>query len=190
MCKIGRTNGVAFGRHVLSFNEEEKKDTTIRFIEHYGVQQYLPNYVKHGKDAKNNHKLVGAIKTIYNQLVATRHNQHLTYKNVLLSAIVSANGRRSQNHIAKTIGAHRYSIQKAVVRCIHVHYTGENIWGGLPRKCQRDVMNDEDWELIVKWWETSMIVSPNQKDVKRQRIIPKTFEQHVTHYLQESQVQF
>ncbi len=47
-------------------------------------------------------------------------------------------------------------------------------------------MNDEDHELIMKWWETTIVVSPNQKDVKRQRIAPKTFKQQVTHYLQES----
>jgi hypothetical protein len=71
-----------------------------------------------------------------------------------------------------------------VVRCIHVHHTSENIWGSLHRKC--DVVNDEDHELIMKWWETTIVVSPNQKDVKRQRIAPKTFKQQVTHYLQES----
>ncbi len=49
-------------------------------------------------------------------------------------------------------------------------------------------MNDEDRELIMEWWETSTPASPNQKDVKRQKIAPKTFEQHATHYSQESQV--
>jgi hypothetical protein len=69
-----------------------------------------------------------------------------------------------------------------VDRHIHVHHIGENIWGGLPKKCQCDVVNDEDWVLIMKWWETSTIVSPNQKDVKRRIIVPKTFEWHATHY--------
>ncbi len=103
---------------------------------------------------------------------------------------MSTNGRRSQNHIAKTIEANHCSIRKMVVRCIHVDHTCENLWGGLPKKHRCDVVNDEDRELIMKWWETSTIVSPNQKDKKRQRTVPKTFEQHATHYLQESQVQF
>jgi hypothetical protein len=89
---------------------------------------------------------------------------------------VFANVRKSQNHIAKKIRANHYSIQKVVVRHIHVHHIGENIWGGLPKKCQCDVVNDEDRELIMKWWETCTIISPNQKDVKRQIIAPKTFE--------------
>ncbi len=114
----------------------------------------------------------------------------MIYKSVLLSIVVSTNGKRSQNHITKTIGANRDSIQKTMVRRIHVHHIGENIWGSLPRKRQCDVVNDEDWELIMKWWETSMTISPNQKDVKRQKIAPKTFERHVTHYLQKSQIQF
>jgi len=115
------------------------------------VQQYLPNYVRHGKDAKSNRKLEGAIKTIYNQLATTRHNQHLIYKNVLLSIVVSTNGRRSQNHIAKIIGPNHYSIQKTMVKHIHIHHTCENIWGGLPKKHRCDVVNDENWELIMKW---------------------------------------
>jgi hypothetical protein len=41
---------------------------------HCGVQQYLPDYVRHGKDAESNPKLMGAIKTAYNKLIATRHN--------------------------------------------------------------------------------------------------------------------
>jgi hypothetical protein len=40
-----------------SFNEKEKKDTIRRFTKHCGVQQYLPNYVRHGKDVESNHKL-------------------------------------------------------------------------------------------------------------------------------------
>jgi hypothetical protein len=55
----------------------------------------------------------------------------LTYNSVLLSTIVSTNGKGSQNHIAKTIGANRDSIQKTMVRHIHVHHIGENIWGSL-----------------------------------------------------------
>jgi hypothetical protein len=77
-----------------------------------------------------------------------------------------------------------------MVKHIHIHHTCENIWGGLLRKHQCDVVSDEDQELIMKWWETSMIISPNQKDVmKWQKNVPKTFE-HVTYYLEESQVQF
>ncbi len=132
---------------------------------------------------------MGAIKTAYNQFITTRHNQHLINNNVLLFTIVFTNGKGSQNHIVKKIGANRYSIQKITAKHIHVHHIAENISGGLPMKCWCDVMNDEDHELIMKWWETSMTISPNQKDVKRQRIAPKTFEQHVTHYLQESQIQ-
>ncbi len=86
------------------------------------MQKYFPNYVSHGKDAESNHKLEGAIKIIFSQFATTRHNQHLTYKNVLLSIGVSTNGRRSQNHITKTIGANHYSIWKIVVKCIHVHH--------------------------------------------------------------------
>jgi hypothetical protein len=56
----------------------------------------------------------------YVQITTTRHAQNLTFKNVLLSTIVFANASTNQMHIAKTIGAFLYSIQKAIVRRMHV----------------------------------------------------------------------
>jgi hypothetical protein len=50
------------------------------------------------------------------------------------------------------------------------------------------VLNEKDCNLIQDWWDTTTTTSPNRKDVKRKRISAKTFEQHATHYLQESQV--
>jgi hypothetical protein len=71
---------------------------------------------------------------------------------------------------------------------IHVGQTRKNIWGGLLQKRWCDVLHEQDCNLITKWWDTTFTISPNIKDVKRRRIGVKTFEQHATHYLQESQV--
>jgi hypothetical protein len=84
MCKIGKIMVQILKGTMLSLNEKEKNDIVRRFIEHCGVQQYLLDYVKYGKDVESNHKLLDAIKTIDRQLATIRHNQHLTYKNVLL----------------------------------------------------------------------------------------------------------
>jgi hypothetical protein len=71
---------------------------------------------------------------------------------------------------------------------VHVDETNENLWGGLFWKCRCDMISEGDWEVVLKWWETSTTISPIQKDVKRKHISAKVFDKHPTHYLQEYQV--
>jgi hypothetical protein len=81
------------------------------------------------------------------QLIATRHKQHLTYKNVLLSIVVFTNGKTSQNHITKTIGANHYSIWKKWLN-VYMFTTHAKIFGeAYPRNI--DVML---WMMKIKNW--------------------------------------
>jgi hypothetical protein len=48
------------------------------------------------------------------------------------------------------------------------------------------MMNERDCEVVLKWWETTITISPIHKDVKRMHISAKVFEKHPTHYLQKS----
>jgi DNA polymerase sigma len=59
-------------------------------------------------------------------------------------------------------------------------------FGRILQKRRCDVLNEQDSDLVKKWWDIASTISPNTKDVKRRRIFVKTFEQHPTHYLQES----
>jgi hypothetical protein len=48
------------------------------------------------------------------------------------------------------------------------------------------MLDERDRDFIKKWWEIATTISPNRKDVKGRRIGLKMYEQHATHYLQES----
>ncbi len=67
---------------------------------------------------------------------------------------------------------------------------GDNILGWLPQKWHLDIVGEANHELILNFWDTSTIISPNRKDLKWQRIGVKTWEKHPTHYLQGSQVMY
>jgi hypothetical protein len=43
-----------------------------------------------------------------------------------------------------------------------------------------------DYNLVKDWWDTTTTISPNKKDVKKNKISTKIFELHATHYLHES----
>jgi hypothetical protein len=123
-----------------------------------------------------------------NILVGRRHSQHLTFKNVLLSFVVSNNVNSNQRHITRSLGASRYFVKNAVVKQFHVDQNKENFWRGMFRKRWSDTLNEENKSLILNWWETTTTISPITKDVKKRRIAINTFKSHPTHYLQESQV--
>jgi hypothetical protein len=93
-----------------SFSEKEKQDIVRKFIKHAGVQNYLPPYVRCGKEGESNLVVLEAMKSVYAQITTTRHIQDLTFKNVLLYVVVSTNVNTNQMHFAKTIRAFRYSI--------------------------------------------------------------------------------
>lgn len=137
---------------------------------------YVPHYARLGKEVESNHALMDAMKVAYAYITTTRHFKNLTFTNVLLYVVVSTSANTNQMHIAKTIGAFRYFIWKVINIKIHGDQRSDNFWGGLPRKCWCDVINVEDWELILKWWETSITISPIQKDMKHWRIGVKKFD--------------
>jgi hypothetical protein len=62
----------------------------------------------------------------------------------------------------------------------------ENIWDGLPWKQHCDLLNEKDRGLILRWWNAITTISPIAKDVKRRQTNINIFEDHPTHYLQES----
>ncbi len=87
-----------------SLNEEEKLDIVRKFIKYASVLNYLPPYARRGKEGESNSVVLEAMKGAYAQITATRHALNLTFKNVMLSNVVFANGNTNQMHIAKTIG--------------------------------------------------------------------------------------
>ena len=185
-------------RHVTSLlrelqkglTHEELVDVTGRIIRHDNLQEYLPKCVRALKESENNALAIQSIQGAYQTITIQGGKQSSFMKNVILSAVASQSSLLPQNHIRRALGASKWLVKKAVTIRSLVDGMGECLWGGLPRKRRCDVLDEATVQAVVNWWETSSIVSPNQKDVKRRRIGVKLFDKHPTHYLQESQVHF
>lgn len=169
-------------------SHEELADVTRRIIRHDNLQEYLPKCVRAAKESEKNAVAIQSIRGAYQTITNQGGKQSSFLKNVILSAVASQSSLVSQSHIRRALGASKWLVKKAVTIRSLVDGMGECLWGGLPRKRRCDVLDEATVHAVVNWWETSSIVSPNQKDVKRRRIGVKVFDKHPTHYLQESQV--
>lgn len=74
-------------------NNLTKKEIYIyalqRLLKHREVEDLLPNYVRNGNLFEANKGMLESMRVAYNNLVGKKQSQHLTFKNVLLSSMVS-----------------------------------------------------------------------------------------------------
>jgi len=105
--------------------EEEKRYAFWRLPDHHEVEDLLLDYVRNGKLFEVDTRMLENMRLAYNTLVGTRQNQHLTFKNVLLSSVVS-NNVFNKSHIARSLGASRHFVKNVVVRKTHVDQSEEN----------------------------------------------------------------
>jgi hypothetical protein len=118
-----------------------------KFLDKDNVQGLLPQFVKDASDIKHKLGLFENLKIAYAQLVAQKSKENLSYRNTLLTIVVSNEVGPSQRYISKTIGGSRYLLSKAVTHRIHVGFIGDNIWGGLPQKWCSNIVGEIDHEL-------------------------------------------
>jgi hypothetical protein len=102
--------------HAHNLTKVEKKDIICRLLKHHSVENLLPNYVTSGRLFEGDKGMLENMKVAYGNLVGTRQNLNLTFKNVLLSAVVSNNVTSNQRHIARSLGGSKYSVKNAMVR--------------------------------------------------------------------------
>lgn len=189
-CRHAAERGVQMLEQILQdgLSEAEQADVLSRILLYKGWGARAPAFLATMKDAKLNGAAMDSIRGAYQTITAARFGQSTMFKNVLLSAVAANSSSRNQTHLARTLGASRYLVKKAITARAMVDESGENFWGGLPRKRRRDALSESSQLLIVSWWQSATTVSPNMKDVKKRRIDVLQFESHPTQYLQESQV--
>jgi hypothetical protein len=51
-------------------------------------------------------------------------------------------------------------------------------------------MGEDDCQLVLNFWDVATTISPIRKDVKRRHIGVGNWEEHPTHYLQETHVNY
>lgn len=68
--------------------------------------------------------------------------------------------------------------------------TKDVFWISRKRRKHSDALPKSMRDVVVQFWTTQMMISPNQKHVVMMRIGVKLSEEHAAHYLQISCVRF
>jgi hypothetical protein len=86
------------------------------------------------------------------------------------------------------LGINKRNIKKGVERRMLLETLGSVFWMDFKHTKRSNVLFDHSIELVINWWKSEMIVSPNHKDIVKLQVSTTQFEMHPMHYLQVSQV--
>jgi hypothetical protein len=95
--------------------------------------------------------------------------------------------------LGKSLGTQEFlayinaNIKRAAMRRESTVQEGSSLWR-LPTRKPRPGFSGNTVELIVARWTMETCISPNKKEMTRNRIGPNEHEEHPTHYLCETQV--
>lgn len=84
----------------------------------------------------------------------------------------------------------RMNIKKGIKKRSFLETNGDAFWLNKKNRNHGIGLCKAIVQQIVFFWTLGTTISPNAKDVIRKRIGVKKYEEHVTHYLQISQVHF
>ena len=80
------------------------------------------------------------------------------------------------------------NILRSIERRQDLEENKTTLWTTRCRAFKLDQLSQEMKDVVLSFWTFHSTVSPNQKDITRQQIGVKVFEEHPKHYLQVSQV--
>jgi hypothetical protein len=103
---------------------EEKKEVLRRFWKDNHVHHLLPQSMQDIKSTESKLQLVGSVQQAYIHMVANKSTKNASYRNALLSAVVSREDGPSERFLARTLQATRHTLRKAVVRRAYVKIYG------------------------------------------------------------------
>jgi hypothetical protein len=132
--------------------------------------------------------VVQNLKEDLNEVKGVHSVEELAYKGAILNSVVGGGITAGQiSRYSRILGTHHANIKRAAMRREFAVQEGSSLWR-LPTWKQRPGLSENTVESIVAWWTTEMRVSPNKKEMTRNRIGPNEHEEHPTHYLCETQV--
>ena len=106
----------------------------------------------------------------------------------IVCILASSQSLGSSRGLARALGVDRKNIKKAIMRRVLLDTQKDAFWTCYKRAARSDVLPESVRLLVIKWWTTQSIISPERRRVLRKIIAVKTFESHPTHFIQVSQV--
>ena len=180
---------VEFTLGVLNqFEKQDKIEVMAEFLD----DKHIQPLIREKSTATHMHtSVISALKSSLQVLKVPKCNDELFMKRGALTLIANGLGDQevSLRRASEVLGIHPRNLYLARER---LQRDGTSSQMLDLKQCQRQPRNDfltsEIKELVVSFWTTESRVSPNKKDICRQRIGPKLYEKHPIHLLDDSQV--
>jgi len=80
--------------------------------------------------------------------------------------------------MVRVLGVHHSNVFDVMQRC-HVLDDGgysNVVWAPLTKKIRSDKLGEDVVDVVIQWWASQTIVSPNRKDVVRRHIARKVYK--------------
>jgi hypothetical protein len=82
------------------------------------------------------------------------------------------------------------NIKKWVEQRCSLDTSGDAFWVNMKSQKHRNGLCETKVQQIMDFWTSRTTISPNAKNITRKRVGMKQYEEHATHYLQISHMNF
>lgn len=175
-------------KELAGLSEEAQRVAIEKFISHPLVERMLPQYLSNLTSVKYEHKVLCNIKAgMTTHCKGAKKDERIVAKDIVCT-FAAGPSMGSSRGVAKVLGVDIRNVKKGMERRLQLDLSDNAFWVNYKRATRATFISKEMKDVIVDWWVTESTISPNHKDIVRNRIAVKKFEEHATHYLQVSQV--
>mgnify|MGYP007007530658 FL=1 len=166
------------------FSEEDRRDIICRVLHHQSLNEDMER-IKF-RDQCVSEEIVESMKSSLDLVKGVESLDKLAAKRAALHMVV--NGAREKKYsdtkVALALGIQRRNLRK---HRQNIH-SNKFKWMGLGRRRRCDALSQEIIEKVDSFWAKNTRVSPNKKDVCRQRISQGKYQIHPRHFLEMTEV--
>jgi hypothetical protein len=136
------------------------------------LRLHFPQFHFRPQEARIYARVVQNLKEDLNEVKGVHSAEELAYKGAILNSVVGGGIRVGQiSRYSRILGTHHANIRRVVMRRESAVQEGSSLWR-FPTRKLRPGLSENTVELIVAWWTTKTRVSPNKKEMTRNRIGP------------------
>lgn len=167
-----------------SFDDEGRSQIFSRILRHPQLEGIMKKTVFPNQVVSE--AIVENMKTSLRMVKGVESADKLAAKRVALHMVANFAGKQqySNRRLAKALGVQPRNLKKHRVDVQNKTFK----WVGKGRKRRADCLSEEVVHSVTQFWTSNTRVSPNKKDVCRQRVSRKNYIFHPSHYLEMTEV--
>lgn len=165
-----------------------QNDAVCKFLSHPLMADIVPPFLSDLGAVIQNQEVIRNMKAGISTHLAGSRKSHLVMAKDIICTLASSEHMTSSRSVAEVLGVDRRNIRKGVNRRVQLDLENQAFWRTNRRRERSDTISEATKSLVISWWTKETTISPNRKDIRRRLRGVKDYEEHVTHYLQCSQV--